>query len=494
MRNSEKNIITGITSQFIMLSIGLVLPRYVLLIYGSEVNGLLGTMNQFISYLALFEAGVGAASLQALYKAVGLQDKESVSGILSATGRYYRRTGWLSLFATGVLSGLFPFLLKTNVPSGTVFALTFIMGTASVFSFFFYGKNLLLLQAENKSYIINAVTICVFLLISGLKLISLFLSLSIIVYQSLTLLQMILYAVFYSIYLKKHYKWLDLHARPDTKAVSQHRSAFVHQLSSLVFSNTDVLIISIAISVKVSSVYMVYSLVFSTTGNLLGQFYSGFKAKLGQLFHSDRKVYDEVYKAYEAAYIALGFALNNVAYIMAIPFLSLYTKGVTDANYLDPMLALLFVCINLLSVSSMPLGETIFFAGHFSATKWYSVIESAINLIASLLLVRRFGIYGVLLGTVIALLYRVINVIWYSSKHIIKNVWKDTLINLTVNIILFSVLTFLGLRLGIKCDTYLEFILVTGIIAIVFIGIYLGINVLFKREKFRRLYRVMVAG
>ena len=91
-------------------------------------------------------------------------------------------------------------------------------------------------------------------------------------------------------------------------------------------------------------------------------------------------------------------------------------------------------------------------------------------------------------------LVRIFDVIWYSNKYIIKNIWKDTIINLMVNITLFSVLTFFGLRLGIKCDTYLEFILVTGIIAIVFIGIYLGINVLLKREKFRRLYRVMVNG
>ena len=494
MRNSEKNIITGITSQFIMLSIGLVLPRYVLLIYGSEVNGLLGTMNQFISYLTLFEAGIGAASLQALYRAIGLQNKKSVSGILSATGKHYQRTGWLSLLMTGVLSVLFPFLLNTDIPFGTVVILTLVTGTASVFGFFFYSKNLLLLQAENKSFIINAVTICVFLLISGLKLISLRLSLSIIVYQSLTLLQMMLYAAFYVIYFRKNYKWIDKHAKPDTQAVSQHRSAFVHQLSSLVFSNTDILIISIGISVTVSSVYMIYNLVFSTIGNLLVQFYSGFKAKLGQLFHADRELYLEVYKAYEAIYIAFGFALNNVAYVMVLPFLTLYTKGIIDANYLDPNLALLFVSINLLSVSRMPLGETIFFAGHFSATKWYSIIESLINLIASLLLVRPFGVYGVLFGTILALIYRVANIIWYVDKHILKGGWKDTLRTLVINIMLFVVLTLFVHHLGLTCETYLDFILIAGILTIIFISIFVGVNAALNRKQISKLYHVMVTG
>jgi hypothetical protein len=86
-------MIAGLAYQVITLIIGFILPRLVLVYYGSDVNGELNAIRQMFAYLYLLEAGVGLATTQALYKPVAVDDHRSISAILSATNQYYRRTG-----------------------------------------------------------------------------------------------------------------------------------------------------------------------------------------------------------------------------------------------------------------------------------------------------------------------------------------------------------------------------------------------------------------
>ncbi len=70
--------------------------------------------------------------------------------------------------------------------------------------------------------------------------------------------------------------------------------------------------------------------------------------------------------------------------------------------------------------------NTISFAQHFRQTQWRSVLESGINLsvsICAVLLLRGrtelSGIYGVLIGTIAALLYRSNDMILYANRRIL---------------------------------------------------------------------------
>lgn len=61
MKNNKlfKNIITGFGGQLIAIALGLMVPRLFITSYGSDVNGLLSTITQIFTYMALLEAGIG---------------------------------------------------------------------------------------------------------------------------------------------------------------------------------------------------------------------------------------------------------------------------------------------------------------------------------------------------------------------------------------------------------------------------------------------------
>ncbi|MBQ8322892.1 MAG: hypothetical protein IJX91_02880 [Clostridia bacterium] len=115
LKKVKLNFIFGVIGQIITLIIGVLLPRLFIMSFGSEVNGFINSINQVFVYVSLLEAGVGTASLQALYIPVGKGDKNKINGILSATHRFYTKTAIGYLLIIVVLAFLYPLLIKTTL-------------------------------------------------------------------------------------------------------------------------------------------------------------------------------------------------------------------------------------------------------------------------------------------------------------------------------------------------------------------------------------------
>ena len=84
---SKNLIITFLTYAFLLLA-NIVVSKLILITYGSEMNGLLSSINQIFSYVALLEAGIGTATITALYKPITVGDNERISEVYSASNAY----------------------------------------------------------------------------------------------------------------------------------------------------------------------------------------------------------------------------------------------------------------------------------------------------------------------------------------------------------------------------------------------------------------------
>lgn len=118
---SIKNLVFGLTSFVITTLIGLIIPRLFLISYGSETNGLINSVKQIFSYFTLLEAGVGGATLQALYGPMARKNKQEISAILSATNNFYKKTGILYAVAVVAMAILYPVLVKTTLPTSVLY-------------------------------------------------------------------------------------------------------------------------------------------------------------------------------------------------------------------------------------------------------------------------------------------------------------------------------------------------------------------------------------
>lgn len=486
-KRSFLNIVTGIGSQILSIALGIIIPRLFLMSFGSETNGFLNSITQIFAYFALLEAGVGAATLQALYGPIAKNDEMSISGIMAATDHYYKKTGLLYFMAVIALAIGYPLIVKSDISIWTMSLIILFNGIPGVISYYFQGKFIILLQAEGKGYINTALTSIASTLISIIKIVMLLMGCNLLAIQFAYLVINLLKVIAIGVYIRKNYKWLNLEVVPNYQAIGQKNAAFVNQICDLIFRNTDTIILTIFCGLKVVSVYAMYTLLYSMIRTALDYVAQGFSFVMGQAFNRDIKRYIQLHDLYETYRMALIFALYNVALIFIIPFMKLYTSGVTDINYIDYKVAVLFTVFYLMTGARACASDLINYAQHFKKTQGRCIAEAVINLIVSVIAVNLCGIHGVLIGTIVALLYRMNDMLIYANRKILKRSAWPSYRRLLINSVIFIVITMISEWLPWHLESYVSIIGWACVTGIIVCGIYFVIASIVDYSSFRLL-------
>ena len=491
MNNQRKiayNFLIGIASEILSIALGILVPRFILTSYGSEINGLLSSVTQIYSYIALLEAGIGVATVQALYKTVGSDNKAATNAVLAATNRYYHRTGLLYLVAILGFSIVYPLVVLTEIPTITVVLVIVFNGLGSVISYFFQGKYFLLLQAEGKNYIKTSLNMFTNVFKNIAKIVLMALGFDVVFVQMISMVVSLIQMAYIVWYIKRYYPWIDLSVKPDFESISQSKNVLVHQISGLIYNNTDVITLTVFCGLKTVSIYSMYTLLFGMISMALNTFSSSFLFSLGQKFHTDKKRFMRMYDVYETMYMALVFALYSVANFFILPFMKLYTAGVTDINYIDKSLPLLFISTYLLSCGRSAPNQAINIAGHFKKTQNRAVAEATINLAVSIIAVQFWGIYGVLFGTIAALLYRSNDIILYASRNVLQRSALVTYKRWGINLAIFLLILYVNQFLEFDLSSYGKIALICVPYTIITLLLFFGVSLLFEQECRRYLF------
>ena len=484
-RKIKRNLISGMVYQVVLIALSFLLPRLYLENFGSEVNGVLSTIKQIFTYMCLLEAGVGLATTQALYKPIAEKDYKSAGAILSATNQYYFRTGIIYSVIVFIIAIVYAFVVPTGINSYVLFAIVILNAIPSLFSYFVQAKYRILMEVDGRKYVINNSETILQLTSNIGKILVLVLTDSLILIQlTYCILAMVQLGYLY-VYARKRYSWLDLKIKPDYKAIAQKQSVLVHQISGMVFNNTDILLLSVLCDFKIVSVYAVYNIFFSQVQAFITNIISGFSFALGQIFHVDVDKFHRLYHIYETFYIMVTFIIYTLMAVFLLPLIQLYTKGIHDADYTNAVLVFLFVLMNLLANGKLPSNHVLEYAGKFKETRRHAIIEMLINITASVAAIIKWGICGAIVGTIAALIYRGFMIIYYADRKVLKRsvfqTYKLWLINGTVFafiMMIFFVDHFSGVSFGQ--------LILNGIIHSVWIvGLYLAVNFVFGKMAFR---------
>lgn len=148
-------VVSNLILQLVTAVCGFILPPMIVRTFGSEINGMVSSITQFIAYLNLVEAGIGAASIAALYKPLAEKNVFKVSGILSAAKKFYTRSGLIFSGGIVLLAFFFPLLVGNQLEKLTTFLMVLILGISGSAEFFLIGKYRVLLTSDKKIYIIS---------------------------------------------------------------------------------------------------------------------------------------------------------------------------------------------------------------------------------------------------------------------------------------------------------------------------------------------------
>lgn len=490
MKDSKKiryNLIVGVLGQVVAMVFGAVVPRYILTGYGSEVNGLLSSVVNIYAYIAIVEAGIFAASRQALYRTLADENCARSNSVLSACNRYYHRTGFIYLGLIVVFSILYPILIHTEIPYTTVVLIILFNGIGNVISYFFHGKYVVLLKSDGKSFVCSGVESAVNILRQTAKIVLIALGFDVVFVQFVAMLASFAQMLCITLYIKKNYTWIDLTVNPDTAAISQTRHVLVHEINYLISGNVDTVMLTAFTTLHTVSVYSLYHMLFGVITRALWIIKDAFEFKIAHVFHRDKKAFLQLFEAYETCYITLAFALFTIANYFMLPFMRLYTSGVTDANYLDVALPYAFVFVNLLAAGRYPCDVMIHISGHFSQTKTSALVETLLNIGFSAIFVQQFGIMGVLLGTVLSSLYRGNYLILYINRHVIGRSPVKSYKPWLINFVVYLLVVYVSRWIQPSLDSYLKIFAFCVPYALGVLGVYFVITFCFNPNVYRYL-------
>ncbi|MFK7696942.1 lipopolysaccharide biosynthesis protein [Paenibacillus sp. HJGM_3] len=459
------NIISNLFGKLITAVLGILIPKLIIDYYGSEINGLVTSLIGIFVYVNLLEAGVGGASVQALYSAIAKKNKTKINGILAATSKFYKKTSIVYLVCVTTIALLYPVLVKTGINYWLVVAIVLTIALTSFIEYYFKGIYNVLLLADNKSYILVVSSTILSVLSSIIKVLLIIFEFSIVFVLFSVLILTTLRILFIVSYVKKNYKFLDLSVTPDFSAISKKSAVLIQQVLSVIINNVDILILTIFCNLKLVSLYTVYNIICIQVLFIPKMFSESLTAGFGHLFVEDKLRFKMLFDSFEALYTYLMFTVMIIAYILMLPFIKLYTADITDINYVDPWLPLLFVSIRLLESLREPSLIVASIAGHFNQLKWYAIFEAILNISLSILLVRKYGIYGVLIATIIAMLFYTIAVIRYSNKYLLRRSWIIPVRRWFINLILGSVIVYLANCFKYTITSYFDF----GVVFVVFL-------------------------
>lgn len=407
--------------QIIRMIAALITPRIMLSVYGSEINGLVSSVTQFISYFTLVDAGLSRASVFALYKPLSEADHAGISSIVAATKKYYARATVIFAALVVALSVFYPLYVKTYLLSKPeVGILVLLMGVSGVLNMALAAKYRALLTADQRNYVISLTTICTTIFNTLIVIVMARSGYSVIMLKTVALLSVFSGVAILLIYCKAHYRFLDSSAKPDWAALKNRGDALFLEVLGLINRSASVVILTLVVKdLMIVSVFTVYNMVMSSLNSFLEIFRSGLPASFGEVIaKGEKRTLQKSYKEFELIFYLMLTVVYAVAFVTIVPFVEVYTKGITDVNYVLPMVGALFVLDGLLHNLKTPQGMLVISAGMFRETRRQTTIQGAIMVVLGVVLAFFLGMYGVLIASIVANLYRCFDLLFFIPKHV----------------------------------------------------------------------------
>ena len=421
-----KNIKWGITYQFINMLFGFITPRIVIYIYGSEINGLQNSILQIINIISLLQAGVTSTSVYALYKPLKENNYEDMGCILHSATIYLRKIA--ILFAISMLASaiIFTYTLDTNLKKYEVFICFLVLSLKSITDMIITSKYLIIFTADQSKYIISICNIVEKLVYYGIlfyvsynKYYFIFMYIG---FLFGTMAKIILY---YYLYKKSYKQKLKVDKTKFVyRKIPGRNYSMINEISHTVVTSSIMVIVSLLYDFKSASVYSIYFLIISFITTIDVVIFDSFASSFGNLVASgNSKRIDLIFSIFQLGFNMLNTFIYMCSSYLIVPFVQIYTTGITDINYQNYILAIMIILYGITSTYRIPYNICVSANGFFSQTSIQPAICCIISIIISMFLgeIRmEFIMFGPIFFYLMNYFYQV-----YKLKRLLPNMNFD---------------------------------------------------------------------
>ena len=408
-KNSIRNYGATMFAQLLSIILNFIGRTVFIYFLGIEYLGVNGLFSNILSLLSLAELGVGTAIIYMMYKPIADNDIYKIAAYNQLFKKIYN---YIGLFILIVGLSLTPFIDalikgKPDITENIYLIYALFVINSSISYFYTYKRSLLI--AYQKEYI-NNTNIIQFALIKDIALISiLFCFKNFYLYLLTQIIVTFVSNIFISQKVNKLFPEIvnankQRIPSAEVKIIIKNTAAMVcHKIGSAAISGTGNIFISYFVGLATVGIYSNYILISQCAIQIVGRGITSLTASFGNLVASDTD--GRVFQVFKKIYfinLILSITIGVLYFVLIQPFITVWI----GSKYLLESSSILIIVVNNLFFNQIrvPAQIVINTYGLFWQIKWKSLIEAAINLGLSFLLIAHFklGINGVLLAALIS--------------------------------------------------------------------------------------------
>lgn len=452
-KNATRNIIFGTCLKLYQIVVPFLMRTIMIYFMGVQYLGLNSLFTSVLQVLNLAELGVGSAMVYSMYKPVAEHDNNTICALMGLYRKYYRIIGMVVLAAGCVIIPFVPHLIKSDVPEGINIYVLYVMNLlATVFTYWLYAYKNSILQAYQRNDIVSKVTIITDTIKYILQIFTIvFLKNYYIYVLVLILLQIASNIITAAVVTRMYPEYRCKGSLPKEEVAqinSRIRDLFTSKIGAVIVNSADTVVISAFLGLTVLAIYQNYFFIISSVIAFIAVVFNSCTAGIGNsiIVETKEKNYNDFKKfTFLIAWIA-GFCTVCIVCLMQ-PFMNIWMNG--NEKLMLGMSEVVCFCIYFFVYEIQQLLLTYKdAAGMWHEDKYRPLVTALTNLALNIIMVQFFGLYGVLLSTVISIIFIGMPWLFYNlftvlfkrnaAKYVIRVVYY-TVITIVISIITYSV-------------------------------------------------------
>lgn len=453
-KNASRNIVFGVILKIYTLAVPFLIRTLMIYFMGVEYLGLNSLFTSILQVLNLTELGVGSAMVYSMYKPIVDDDKEKICQLMRLYRTYYRVIGLVIAVVGCILIPFIPNLiaedsLATLPPEINVYILYGLNLAATVLSYWLFAYKNCLLDAHQRNDISSKISIVITTLQYGLQIVAIIFA-NYYIYVIVALATQALKNVITSLITTKMYpdfKPVGKMSKSEIKNINRRiLDLFTSKIGGTVTNSFDTIVVSTFLGLTVLAIYQNYFYILTAITGMIYIIFNSCTAGIGNSIISETKEknYNDFKKFTLLTMWIVAFCTSCFLGLFQ-PFMQVW---VGEELMLEFSFVILF-CIYFVFYE-MNAFFSLFkdAAGAWHEDRWRPLISSLANLAMNLIFVQFWGLYGVILSTILS--QAVISIPWLLHNLFTTIYDKKYFKTYVVNIFFYLIVI-----IAVSCITYL---------------------------------------
>ena len=381
-----KNIGYALIGQFLGTLTVFISRIFFLKVLSTDYLGLNGLFTNILTVLSFAELGFGTAITFSLYNPLVNDDKEKIKSLMHLYKRIYRYVTVIIFVIGSILTPFLKYLIADMPDISDIYVIYLLYVINTSISYVCSYKKTLVIADQNR-YIATFYRYLCYIFLNIIQTIAL------LIFRSKKADKI------YPYLLDKNVKKLGDNEKKDL--FKNTKAMLMHKIGGILVNSTDNIILSKYVGLSSVGIYSNYLIIKQALISITGQIFNATSAGIGNLCADNESNEKKVQVFYNLNFAS--FVIYNVTSIglvnVLVPFITLW---IGKEYIFSTNINLMFILIYYITGMRNPVLTYREAMGLFYKDRYKAIIEAIVNLFFSIVLAKKIGTMGVLLGTLIS--------------------------------------------------------------------------------------------